>query len=129
MIIIINNKNLHLSFLGSTMNSKVRVDSCCGGDIFCIRFHNSTVNVSIDDLLHIMIDLVQSNPSLFEVSLQRSLQPHRINSFDTTPAYRLIFDRTILLFSEKEVVEFLSQMWIKNPMLMHWTVSHKQACS
>ena len=111
------------------MANNVRIDHCCGRDLCCIRFHNTVVSVHIDNLLHIMADLVQQNQSMFDVALQLSLRPQISSSFCTKPEYKLIFGRTILLFSEREIVEFLAQMWQKNPMLMHWAISQKQECS
>jgi len=111
------------------MKRSIQIDNCCGKDIFCITFHNSVVRVLIDDLLHILMDLAQQDQSMLELSLQLSLQPEIAFAYSSKPSYKLMFGRTILLFSDRELLEFMSQMWQKNPMLMHWALSQKQECS
>jgi len=90
---------------------------------FTIQVGQTIISLCIQQLIKLLLHIQQACPKIIEFSLQASLFPQYHFMANSQNQYNLFFGKTVLILQLSEVIEFLSQMWLNNPMLMHWITS------
>ena len=98
-------------------------------NVFRIQFHNTTVSVCVHGLMNLLSSIHERDGYLIDLGLLYSTDGCSLNSLADEPMYRLCFGRTILLLSERDMVDLMAQMWDSNPALMYWVLAEEQVCS
>ena len=98
-------------------------------DVFRIQFHNTTIAVCVHGLMNLLSSIHERDGYLIDLGLLYSTEGCSLASLDNDPMYRLCFGRTILLLSEREMVQLMAQLWDNNPVLMYWVLAEEQVCS
>ena len=98
-------------------------------NLFNIQFHNTTVAVCVHGLMNLLSSIHERDGYLMDLGLLYSTDGYALSSLSEEPLYRLCFGRTILLLSERDMVQLMAQIWDSNPMLMYWVLAEEQVCS
>jgi len=124
MILIINKLENHMSAI-------ISLEHCQINNAFHIHFRNTHITICIHQLMNLLRDIYDNDRRLIDLGLFWSVQNNSFIEYDLKkmPTYRIYFGQTILLLSEREMVEFMGQIWDSNPMIMHWLSSEEQVCS
>ena len=98
-------------------------------DAFQIRFYNTNITICIHQVMTLLSNIQANDSRLIDLGLLWSVDGWSFEYLQRKPTYRLCLGQTILLLSERDMVELMAQLWDSNPMLMHWVVSEEQECS
>ena len=98
-------------------------------DQFIIQFQGTSISICVPGIMNLLSNIQQKDSYLIDLGLLHSTQGCSLRSLNSKPIYRLCFGRTFLLLSEQEMVQFMSQIWDTNPMLMYWVLSEEPICS
>ena len=111
------------------MSSGIYLESCQETNIFFIRFYNTNITICLHQLMSLLGNIQANDSQFIDLGLLWTVDNELSDTLPTKPEYRICFGRTILLLSQRDMVEFMAQLWETNPMLMHWFSSEEQVCS
>ena len=120
---------LFIFILGDDMNaafantSPIRVDQNRSQTRFHISFQNSVITICPHQMLEMISNINRREKDILRLGLLLSADHKFSLPLENKPEYKLCFGRTILVLSQQEMIEFIAQMWEKNPLLMHWVCS------
>ena len=89
------------------------------GKGFTLHFQNSRINLCIHQMIELLRNICIDDRHIFEMGFFHSLHLP-LQRYETTIEYRLFFGRLYVLLSQRELVEFLSSLWIQNQTLMNF---------
>jgi len=67
-----------------------------------------------------LIDIHNENPRFVELGLLWPM--HSGSAFSKEPRFNLCFGRVVFVFSQEDMVEFMSEMWNTSPSLMSFVL-------
>ena len=89
------------------------------GKGFVVLFQHSRIYLCIHQMIELLRNICREAHHVFELGFFHFLQGNH-QEIASTIDYRLYIGRLYLLLSEKELVEFLSTLWVQNQTLMNF---------
>lgn len=92
------------------------------GKGFVLQFQNANIKLCIHQMIELLKNICSDDRHIFEMGFFHSLNlPTPI--YETRIEYRLYFGRLYVLLNQREIIEFLSSLWIQNQTLMNFVYS------
>ena len=100
--------------------SSLSIEPCTYLNQFYINFQNGRASICVHQLLTMLIEIHTETPRLVELGLLWPM--HNRSEFSDEPRFNLCFGRVVFVFSQEDMVEFMSEMWKTSPSLMSYVL-------
>ena len=99
------------------MNKTIQVHP--QGKGFVVQFQSASIYLCIHQMIELLKDICENDRHLFDLSFFQFLhgEPQHV---DSVIEYRIFFGRVYLLLKHREIIDFLSELWVQNQSLMNF---------
>jgi|GEM_PF-6328968 len=105
------------------MSTSINIGHCSKKNRYYISFQTTTVSICIHQLIELLANIHENDEMIFELGFLHSLNQVNITTLSQKVEYQVFFGRTFFLLTQREMTEFLSQLWRKHPVMMQWVFS------
>ena len=101
------------------MSKPLQVSQCPRHGNFIIRFHNNVTSLTATQMTQMVLTLDEVCEDAVELGWIQAFQEYPINCC-AKPSFKLCMGRIILIFSQLELVDLMTQLWRICPSLMKY---------
>ena len=102
------------------MKRYLHISRCSRHGNFIIRFHNSVTSVTAHQMPHLIQTLDEVSEGVVELGWIQAFESYPINCC-SKPRFKLCLGRIILVLSQQDLVDIMTQLWEICPTLMKYT--------